>query len=220
MQVINNGPLNLDGELELPCPLYLPSGSACQAKVHTKGGIEMSETSASNIAMVIADMLATFDPAVCQASTAEAYRLMRERNREVLGVPSRLHDFSAMCPGADLRSDCAVNILSVDYVNSREPLIYITSSVAEAELLARELPEFYKAIYVIKEDIAEPSVYCVGDLLLTKGFEVITNGGLTVSGDIQLPDDFYLKFVTKRPVVVDRANIRVSSLGFEINTGL
>lgn len=194
-------PLKASGTIQrqLSCPMHFPMESDINGLTFKGGGVNTGDLRSLSQAHVLAEVFDTFDEYLFNIRTRDAHQLLKDRQESRRKSPHMYPSLEDLCPDVLLIGSPTINILQKDYISSKQPFIYISNSIPGIDALQGELPEFSQSISYINPSCKKSGVYCNGPLILQKGFEVRSDGNLTVGGKIGA-FDYNLLLASKKSI--------------------
>ena len=188
LHIIGDKHLKLAGSAQIPCLLVLPQQADTNELNLTCKSMAKGDAKALQNGQVLADAIDTFNEELYRIRTSDAVSLLEERKKQRNKNPEYFPNLADACPtNYLLLSDSEIQVVQKDYIVAHKPFIYIANSITGLKELCNNLPDFSQAISFVDPERHTPGVFCNGPLYLNKGFEISTQGHLTLTGSIILP---------------------------------
>jgi len=214
LHVVDDKPIRVSGKATLPLHIVLPPQSDYDGLKVVQGGLSCSKVQTYESAYSLAKLIETFDERLYRIRTADAHQLLEDRAQDRRKSPQSFPKMQVLCPQSLLIADPAPRIEQRDYISAKQPLVYIASAIAGLDALQVRLPDFSSAICFIDPSREQAGIYCVGPLLLKKGFEVFADGDLTITGTMHL-HDHNLKLTSTGNVAIVAASLKADSIALK-----
>lgn len=217
IHVMADEPLHMKGKFYLPFPILLPEKSDINGLTREcKGrGITIGEPGAYRDAQSLIAIRKSFNEELYKTKTSDAHSILEERRKSRLDNPELYPDLRQLCPNACLLSGFDIEIQQKDFIDSASPLVYMANSRQEIENLKVKLPKFNDAVNYIEPHRKNPGIYSEEPLLIEKGFELHSEGHMTISGEIPL-QDYNVAIRCNKSLWLLGAQLKAKNISFSI----